>query len=276
MKLEIDLKPLFACVEQMGASLVDGPDIKPLPPIPPIKPTESEVILDEVKPDGNGLLTYRGEQVLLYIKDHGFGVLNALEDGEKGRRFHVAECTTLQNMRQLGRHERYHVTSNRSGIFPISGNDPETGDAVTGETQLMVCKNCLKQLDYKGYDSKGGTSRATIWRSFSIEQFFEHYRSRFEKLPHRRAEDDASYPPDWDRISEAARTRRDYRCEQCGVDLSTHRHLLHTHHIDGVKSNNADSNLKVLCVDCHRQQPLHKHMRVDDNSLRLIQSLRSA
>jgi hypothetical protein len=37
--------------------------------------------------------------------------------------------------------------------------------------------------------------------------------------------------------------------------------LLHVHHINGVKSDNSEMNLRVLCQYCHGEQPNHEHMK---------------
>jgi hypothetical protein len=52
--------------------------------------------------------------------------------------------------------------------------------------------------------------------------------------------------------------------------------LLHVHHVDGNKNNNQDGNLQVLCKACHRLQPLHDHLYVPLEEMKLINSLRKA
>ncbi|WPU32705.1 HNH endonuclease [Pseudoalteromonas piscicida] len=65
-----------------------------------------------------------------------------------------------------------------------------------------------------------------------------------------------------------------YTCEQCGVELSQYKRLLHTHHINGVKTDNSISNLRALCLDCHKKQPKHEHMHVTHNDQLIINQLR--
>lgn len=40
-------------------------------------------------------------------------------------------------------------------------------------------------------------------------------------------------------------------CEECGF-VAAHRCQLDVDHVDGDKSNNAESNLRTLCANCHR------------------------
>ncbi|WP_107818437.1 HNH endonuclease [Nitrosomonas eutropha] len=51
-------------------------------------------------------------------------------------------------------------------------------------------------------------------------------------------------------------------CQSCRSDFSapSKRKWLHVHHINGLKHDNNKSNLAVLCISCHAQQPNHEHM----------------
>jgi 5-methylcytosine-specific restriction endonuclease McrA len=43
------------------------------------------------------------------------------------------------------------------------------------------------------------------------------------------------------------------RCESCGLDQWLHKPIpLEVHHIDGNRRNNKETNLKLLCPNCHR------------------------
>lgn len=224
------------------------------------------VELSDVDVDG-GLLSYQGRQVLLYIKDHGFSVQLAIDNPREGRRFHVADCTTLKSMREKGRFERYVATNDTSGLFLISG------DGVEGKAALKVCQNCLKSLNYKGLSSGG--NRLDILNKFDMAEFFSTYSSFFPHMPTSTPETHSTdYTEDWSQISSYYRVEQDFSCEQCNVHLRTHRGKLHVHHINGVKSDNKPSNLKALCIDCHSKQPMHGHMAVSHADRKLINELR--
>ena len=106
-----------------------------------------KIALSEVDTDER-LLSYKGRQVLLYIRDHGDHVQAALEDGSEGRRFHLTFCRTLKEMKR-DRIELYVATIDFSGQFHITGTDPETGTPITGKTDLAPCRNCLEELRLK-------------------------------------------------------------------------------------------------------------------------------
>ncbi len=69
-----------------------------------------------------------------------------------------------------------------------------------------------------------------------------------------------AYDRNWDYISRAYRACKGWCCESCGVDLSDHHEILHTHHINGVKYDISFNNLKALCVLCHSEQHNHEHI----------------
>lgn len=223
----------------------------------------------------NGLLSIQGRQVLLFIPDQSYPVDDIAMNPEKGKRFHVADCSTLEKMRRINRFERYIVTNNLSGQFEISHKN-QYGVLETGTAALRVCKNCLTTLNYKNY--KHGGRKAKIWQGFNIAEFFETYSTHFRNLPSdfsdRLTEND--YTDDWQAISFKVRSESEFRCDECRVDLSAHEHrrLLHTHHINGVRSDNRRSNLQPLCADCHRKQPLHSRMFVSADDMRTLTRLR--
>lgn len=274
MRLNIDFSELFDAVRRMGAQDVTiALDInqKPLDPVDTgLNEGGIEVDFSEIDFD-NGLASYQGRQVLLYIRDHGGRVSDVLQDGEKGNKFHVADCSKLDEMRKKGRLERYVVTNNLSGTFKVTGEDWQTRTAIEGETDLKVCKLCLRHLNYKGYNNK---PKGPIFNSFKIGDFFEIYSSYFKHMPQGFAAQPNQYTSDWDDVSRLTRQSVDYQCQQCGLQLSEHRNLLHVHHRNGVRNDNRRENLVALCADCHRKQPDHQHMFISHKDSKKIAELR--
>jgi hypothetical protein len=278
MAIRVDFSDLRQSVKAMGAELVDFElrfDPGKLEQIDIDLMGGIEVDINDVDLE-NGILSYQGRQVLLYIQDHGGNVQKALDDGSTGRRYHVADCSTLQEMRAKNRFERYVATNDLSGSFFISGQDWGTHQMVEGTTELKVCKNCLTKLNYQGYST--GRKKGQIFQGFTIGEFFSTFSSFFKYMPKRRAGSAVSddYTADWADISGRYKAVRKFCCEQCHVDLPEHKNLLHTHHINGVKKDNSNSNLRALCSDCHRKQPMHEQLFVSHEDTRLINHLRRA
>lgn len=209
----------------------------------------------------NGVPSYQGHQIVIWIQDHSHRNMfeEAIKDGSKGNRFHVAECHIIEMMRSRDRFERYviPVTNNPSGEFFITGENYEEGTA-----ELQVCKRCLWKLNYSNYRQRNKIEKNCIVKEFPLPEFFETHRSYFSKLPSHRAGASAYYTLDWRKVSEEYKEEQNFICEGCGVNLSQpdHRWLLETHHKNGVKNNNSEENLQALCADCHKGQWGHQHM----------------
>ena len=276
MHLNVNFEGLYAAVRRMEADSVD-PDFvvrREMVQSGPIyiRLKEGiEVDLSEVNVTDNGLFTYKGHQVLLYIQDHGNRVWNALNNGGNGNKFHVAYCGTLKNMRSMGRYERYVATNDLSGEFYITGYNSR--ERIEGKTRLKVCKNCLGRLEQ--YRRADWRTQNRMAEAFDLETFFDTDQSFFPHIPSRRAgEFDGQYTANWPEISRRYKERKNFTCENCRVNLSGDRRLLHVHHINGVKTNNSPANLKALCIECHRQQPDHRHITIRDEDARRIAKLR--
>ncbi len=276
MYLNVDFERLYDSVRRMGADSVN-PDLVVRRGMAKIDPIDIqleegiEVDLSEVGVTDNGLFIYRGRQVLLYIQDHGAGVQDALDNGDSGRKFHVAFCRTLEEMHSKGRYGRYVATNDLSGEFYITGYDFDSREHIDGKTRLKVCKNCLGRLNYRC----AGRTRDQIVAAFDIEAFFDTYKSFFPHMPRRRAgEFDGQYTADWGEVSRRYKATKNFTCENCHLDLRKVSSLLHVHHINGVKTNNSPANLKALCIQCHSQQPYHKHITISDENAQRIAKLR--
>ena len=282
MKLTVDFSALHNAVKTMGAERIEFELSNKVIPIEPIDKQLGEgfeVNFKDIEFE-TGLASYKGRQVLLYIKDHSYNnkIYGVLEDGSKGNRFHIADCKKLEEMRRKGKFERYVVTNRLDGLFAVSGNDKLTNELIEGETGLNVCQFCLEALNYEKFKAMPrGPQRKIFVASFKLADFFDTYSSFFKFMPTGVANNsDAGYTKDWDDISKKVRVKFNYQCQQCGLDLSQHQRLLHVHHINGVKSDNSNSNLTPLCCDCHRKQPDHQHLFIKHEDTKRISQLRSA
>lgn len=282
MKLTVDFSDLHSAVKPLQYT-VDNFLIRTNTPLPTgtagENPEEGNPIGDINKIDGReGILKYDGCHVMLYIPDQGNYIEIALADGKhrQVRKVHVAECSTISDMRQTGRFEKYIKISRLDGKFPIFGFNQQSGKEENGETDLGVCKNCLTILNYKGYESGPSTKKYEIFSNFTFEGFFEDFSSYFKSLPLGSTKSKSTYTSDWATISAKLRAELNYTCEQCGVQLGDDPKLIHVHHINGLKADNSRTNLRALCADCHKKQPYHQHLYVSNEDTQRINELRRA
>jgi hypothetical protein len=218
-----------------------------------------DVSIDDVVVLEDGTLIYKESRVLVYIRD-------VSQFQHWVPRFHIADCDTLQQMKQRNAFGRYVVATRDDGSFVV--NMIGKGGQVSRETkQLDVCQNCLHKLGFDGFSRDlSRQRRRMIVSEFTIRRFFEKFpKSLFSVRPTRAAETAPvnNYPADFEIISERLRIRRGWTCESCDRSFATlsDRKFLHVHHKDGRKNNSSDQNLRVLCLGCHASEPLHAHMK---------------
>ena len=257
-KLDSILSQLNAIDSGLGEGLVLGEDLQ----------------LSEIE-NTNSLLAYKGRQIMLYIPEQRSNIEEVIKNGKmkEARRLHVAECGTIEDMRNKGFFDRYQVTNDISGSYPVVGWQNSRGEWIESKAELGVCKNCLRILNYKGYADLKGDAKQKVFLELKLSELFDTYSSYFKHYP-TRSKTIGSYTKDWNKISASYRQQQNYTCEQCGVALSRYKQLLHTHHINGVKTDNSLNNLKSLCADCHTKQPNHDHMHVLHDDRLLINQLR--
>ncbi|WP_122072778.1 HNH endonuclease signature motif containing protein [Pseudophaeobacter sp. EL27] len=285
MKLSVSFPALAAQRQRMNAPVskweLKAESLSPRELILAELETGIVIELDDLETSTGGLLSYKGEQVLLYIKDTGSSQWVLENEPEKSRKFHVAECSTLESMRQKGRFERYVVISGNDGVFPVDWKDPDTGERGETKAELKVCKNCLKALDWLGYENPGNReayeqgqkmTKRDIFQTFDISDFFLSYSTYFHQKPSRKASEAElnTYVPQWAEISHRKRAQSKWRCEKCNVDLKHASWALHCHHRNGVVTDNRASNLEILCAMCHADQPNHGHMKVNARTKSII------
>lgn len=272
MKLDVDLSGLASLVDAMGATTAEWEiDASPLPPI-----DRDFGHIEEVEVGGDKTLRYQGRRVILYIKDSRKDRYTLEHDPENGPRYHIAECPTLKRMRIEGRFDRYVMTNRTDGQFRVDalvGFDSETAEI---EVPLCVCKKCLITLNYKGSKGSSQSKKLRIWNEFDLAEFLESGNPQINHLPTYTDINApaAHYSKDWEEVSSEYRRSVNWVCESCGVDLSNHRSLLHTHHRNHVKGDNNRTNLQALCVICHQRVPAHRNMLVRSEDRLTILDLR--
>ncbi len=224
-------------------------------------PNGLDISGDELTILPDGTLAYKNSRVILYIRD----ITVYKKDEEIRPRFHLANCATLQQMREYNRFDRYVVSVSTNGWFDINVIDSGITRKMTCE--LYVCQNCLNLLNFDGFMMKWSQSeRLSFVRHFKIDRFFEKYLCSLHHQIPKYNSDNAPldiYSDDFEEISQRVRSDCRWCCQRCGVNLSepANRKWLHVHHKNGLKHDNARDNLEAICIGCHAEEPNHRHIR---------------
>jgi hypothetical protein len=245
---------------------------------------------EDIQPIGP-YLTYRGEHLaILYILNSTAPSID-LENNDPNKstpKFHLTWCETLEQMSQKRRFDRYVLSRSESNLFRVEAYERDP-DAIKklGERhmlegiRLFPCRNCLRQLNYRGFKfERSQSSRIDRVNNFVIKTFLEENDGNLtvmKRLP-KTLEQNAKrggYTKDFPEISRSLREESNWICTQCGIDMTDKKEGLHTHHINGVKSDNRHQNLRVLCALCHRDIDIHhKAMHVKRDIERYISTHR--
>ena len=170
-------------------------------------------------------------------------------------KYHFTKCTTLNTMFESDRENRYYMAQRMNGKFSYSIIKENKVIYKNKNQKLNVCKNCLTVLEELAKEE------------YSVQDFKPIYVFDTNVPPPSNGGFDLEcnavpniYAKDWQEIAQKAKKQVDYKCEKCGVDLKQDKQYLHCHHIDANRANNLSSNLQVLCIKHHAEQPGHKHI----------------
>lgn len=192
-----------------------------------------------------------------YIRDHGLNSFNY--------KFHVCRCTTINKFLEEGFYDKkyfkffiklIHIAKKRRGFdyfFPVRYNDVSRN----GVEGMKVCKNCLWELNYKGYRNATEKKRDKIVEEFDLLDFYKEHGTL---LPLNDGIPDYlfnEYSKNWTEISRRVREKANWKCENCGRNFKNDPKNLHVHHVNRMRSDNREENLAVLCKWCHTE--VHKY-----------------
>lgn len=111
------------------------------------------------------------------------------------------------------------------------------------------------ELGQDDWDSENWSNYLTTGSPYSPDELAEE--ESWPSGPDLRPD---GYTADWDKISSGVRVKKGYRCEKCKVIIKDRPKLLHVHHVNRDKTDNATQNLMALCAICHSEQDGHGHL----------------
>jgi len=244
----------------------------------------------DVSPDD--LIT--GEQGIYYLTDEGVltrVIVNVVDKNIRGRyfkpewrafvekaeyeaetlveglhRYHLVRCNTIERAENEGWRDKYKMSHRRDGRFFYRFIADDKVHRESKDQRLHFCMNCLRRL------AEAGIVPAGIEKGDFEPRMFFDYAEANEVTGLKEGGEYAEhsvpnkYAKDWRLIAQRLKEKRGFRCEESDClhpDLSAPnlRRFLHAHHVDMDKSNNNFSNLQLLCIGCHAEQPGHSHMK---------------
>ena len=219
-----------------------------------------EIFLDELERHDNGALSLDGKSVIIHISDTqklAFYLRDKrlkIKGEDKYPKFHFNWCSTVQDMEEKGRFERYVATRKRNGLFRVQAEDKP---GFLEDIKLFVCRNCLKAINHEQYNQVSSDERTKIVEKFDIGEFLEK-RDRnlnpIKRIPRYFDTNvpESGYTKEFRKKCEILKEQSNWHCSNCGVDMTEKPEGLHCHHEDGATYNNARRNLKILCALCHK------------------------
>lgn len=210
-------------------------------------------------------------KISIYIQDISNKNYENIEDLHK---YHIYNCRTIHEMKSRNRDFRYCVSTRSDNYFKYKIYRKNKVEVYNDNHELYVCKNCLSiyNKQYVEFNNVKIEEPIEFNQKKLLEQYIKsdlieldnkelvllssEYVYDYEQIPN-------IYSEKWPALSQVFKDTKNHTCEECQWQpkSSEEARYLHVHHINFKKFDNDFGNLKVLCIDCHSNQPNHKHIK---------------
>jgi len=209
--------------------------------------------------DIDGVFRINGNPVLLYIRDQSRNIENVNSYNNENYlseyRYHLMCCRTVHNIIFEQKRDRYVYKDylfEETPKFKVNITDGSKHKELNN-VRLQVCQNCINETSIKDLRSLPWNMKKEFLQNFTPREFCKEHKNGYVKSMvgsnYMRKEIDM-YPNDWPQISSNYKKSKNYKCENCQIDLSKYKKYLHVHH-EGRRDQNEDRRLKSLCIECH-------------------------
>lgn len=125
-------------------------------------------------------ITYKGRYVIAYIKNQ-----TQYKEVAPSPKYHLAKCSTIKGAESRDVYNtRYHVAKQQDDNFELKVSDSFGKDKLIKQ-KLLVCKNCLRSIDWSNYKYVGHKKQEDIFSMFSLEKYFSTYIDTIVPAPKR-------------------------------------------------------------------------------------------
>jgi len=113
-------------------------------------------------------LEYRWKKIVLYVREQQEQWI------EWGYKFHFYNCATLKSFRTQWLYN-WKLVANRHWEFRVDKISFGRSIKKNIVTKLNVCKNCLKESNYKNYNNLDYNKKNSIYNNFSRREYFDFF-----------------------------------------------------------------------------------------------------